>query len=116
MKNRYFVTVSNSVKVCFDKNGKTEGDRFLIKAVFSSESLDKEGFVVDFSKTNAILSNVKEHLEGKKLNSFFNGDFSYKNLLNKIVELINDKLTNTQCFLSKVILEGDNEGYEIEIR
>ncbi len=115
MKNKFFVTVSKTVKITYTKDNKLMGDRFLIKAEFITDSLNKDGFVVDFSKTNTILDYVKENLENRPLNDILKGDFSFEKLLIKIVELINKKTTFTNAKLSKLILEGDNEGYKVEL-
>jgi len=115
LSNSYFVTKSTTIKVYFEQNGKIAGNRFLLKAVIGSNSLDKDGFVVDFSKINDILVNVKEILEEGSLNLLLEGEFSYKKLLDKIVSIVSKQLESENSFLRKIVLEGDNEGYEIEV-
>lgn len=115
MKNKYFVTVTKNVNVVFNEFEKLKGDRFLLKIVYSTKKLDNEGFVVDFSKTNAILDSVKDVLEKELLNNLLGGDFSFVKLLDFIAEFVLEKSNFERCKLTKVILEGEEEGYEVEL-
>jgi len=116
LKNNFFVTVSKTIKVHYTQNNKPTGDRLLLKVKFSADNLNKDGFVVDFSETNTILDYVKNRLEENSLNQLLSGMFSFEKLLLKTIDLINEKANFNNCKLTAISLEGDDEGYQVELR
>ncbi len=114
MKNSFFVTASIPCKVVFSEEGQLTGDRFSLVVTLTSNKLDKDGFVADFDQLRQVLEKLRDHLESEPLEKFTGEPFSMKSLLNYIHEKL-DESVQAPHIIQKIYLEGDREGFGLEI-
>lgn len=114
MKNRFFVSAVRKINLVYSKNGKLCGNRFELKLVFSSQKLDKNGFVVDFSRVEKILANLEAMLKEKNANSVLEKDeFSFGDFLAFIADFVDKSLNEAHILIEEVSLSNDEEGYAL---
>lgn len=114
MKNSFFVTASIPCKVTYMEKGQLKGDRFTLTVTLSSSELDKDGFVVDFDPVQQMLEKIRDQLEAEPLDHLTGSPFSMKLLLTFIHQQL-DETIKTPHIIQKVYLEGDREGFGLEI-
>ena len=114
MKNSFFVTTSIPCKVTYTEEGQLKGDRFTLAVTLSSRELDKDGFVVDFDPVQQMLEKLRDQLEAKPLDHFTGSPFSMKSLLTFIHQELDESI-KTHHIIQKVYLEGDREGFGLEL-
>ncbi len=114
MKNSYFVTASIPCKVVYREGEHLKGDRFSLMVTLSSEKLDKDGFVVDFDPVQQVLEKLRSRLEAEPLDQLTGIPFSMKSLLTFIHQQLDESI-KTPHIIQKVYLEGDREGFGLEV-
>ncbi|RLE17948.1 MAG: hypothetical protein DRJ14_05165 [Acidobacteria bacterium] len=114
LKNSFFVTASIPCKVVYREEKQLKGNRFSLVVTLSSEELDKDGFVVDFDPVQQVLENLRNRLESEPLNQLTGEPFSMKSLLYFIHQQLDESI-KTPHIIQKVYLEGDREGFGLEV-
>ncbi len=114
MKNSFFVTTRTPCRVVYREHGELKGDRFSLILTLRSPELDKDGFVVDFDPIQQLLEKLRDKLESQPLEMVVPAPFSMKSLLSFIYRELDESIKPPHI-IQRVYLEGDREGFGLEI-
>ncbi len=112
MKNRFFVSAVRHIAFIYKIKGELRGDRFELKIVISSDQLDKNGFVLDFTTLERVLNRLENELKEKDANKLIGkDDFDFKSFLIFIREFVARHLKEPHILINEISLTNNEEGY-----
>ncbi|GEM_PF-1564459 len=112
MTNRYFVSAVKRIRVFYRDVKGLRGNSFDLKVVFSSSSLDRSGFVIDFEKVSSVLDRFKKMVESEELNAFVKSDcLDFRDFLIFTKDFVERSVEQHNIFIEEVSVFNEEEGY-----